>query len=82
METVGIPILDSEQVIVYAPNYLKRLKQILAKYTKRSGPKGLNSTYFLSKIIRIVWVLGTKNSWKSIIHFPFPDPFQPWFSCL
>ncbi|XP_066541497.1 neprilysin-like [Hoplias malabaricus] len=35
METVNIPVTDSEQVIVYAPNYLKRLRQVLPKYTKR-----------------------------------------------
>uniref|UniRef100_A0A673HYE4 Neprilysin n=1 Tax=Sinocyclocheilus rhinocerous TaxID=307959 RepID=A0A673HYE4_9TELE len=35
MDTVGIPITDSEEVIVYAPNYFKRLNPVLAKYTKR-----------------------------------------------
>uniref|UniRef100_A0A8C2G839 Neprilysin n=1 Tax=Cyprinus carpio TaxID=7962 RepID=A0A8C2G839_CYPCA len=31
MDTVGIPITDSEEVIVYAPNYFKRLNPLLAK---------------------------------------------------
>uniref|UniRef100_A0A8C1KBP3 Neprilysin n=1 Tax=Cyprinus carpio TaxID=7962 RepID=A0A8C1KBP3_CYPCA len=31
MDTVGIPITDSEEVIVYAPNYFKRLNPVLAK---------------------------------------------------
>uniref|UniRef100_A0A8C1VD71 Neprilysin n=1 Tax=Cyprinus carpio TaxID=7962 RepID=A0A8C1VD71_CYPCA len=35
MDTVGFPITDSEEVIVYAPNYFKRLNPVLAKYTKR-----------------------------------------------
>uniref|UniRef100_A0AAR2M048 Neprilysin n=1 Tax=Pygocentrus nattereri TaxID=42514 RepID=A0AAR2M048_PYGNA len=35
MHTVSIPITDSEQVILYAPNYLKKLSQVLSKYTKR-----------------------------------------------
>lgn len=35
MDTVGVPITDSEEVIVYAPNYFKRLNPVLAKYTKR-----------------------------------------------
>ncbi|XP_052008982.1 neprilysin-like [Xyrauchen texanus] len=35
MDTVGVPVTDSEKVIVYAPNYLKRLNPVLAKYTKR-----------------------------------------------
>ncbi|XP_056094725.1 neprilysin-like [Rhinichthys klamathensis goyatoka] len=35
MDTVGVPIIDSEEVIVYAPNYFKRLNPVLAKYTKR-----------------------------------------------
>uniref|UniRef100_A0A9J7XSE5 Neprilysin n=2 Tax=Cyprinus carpio TaxID=7962 RepID=A0A9J7XSE5_CYPCA len=32
---IGFPITDSEEVIVYAPNYFKRLNPVLAKYTKR-----------------------------------------------
>ncbi|XP_062861037.1 neprilysin-like [Trichomycterus rosablanca] len=35
MGTVDTPIMDSEQVILYAPNYLKRLNPVLARYTKR-----------------------------------------------
>ncbi|KAI4876843.1 hypothetical protein NFI96_016975 [Prochilodus magdalenae] len=35
MQTVDLPITDSEQVIVYAPNYLTKLKHVLTKYTKR-----------------------------------------------
>lgn len=35
MDTVKIPVTDREEVIVYAPNYLKRLNPVLAKYTKR-----------------------------------------------
>uniref|UniRef100_A0A8C1VHQ5 Neprilysin n=1 Tax=Cyprinus carpio TaxID=7962 RepID=A0A8C1VHQ5_CYPCA len=31
MDTVGFPITDSEEVIVYAPNYFKRLNPVLAK---------------------------------------------------
>lgn len=35
MTAVNLSIEDSEQVILYAPNYLKRLNPVLAKYTKR-----------------------------------------------
>ncbi|XP_026783028.1 neprilysin isoform X1 [Pangasianodon hypophthalmus] len=35
MDTVSLPIEDSEQVILYAPNYLRRLNPVLARYTKR-----------------------------------------------
>uniref|UniRef100_A0A4W4FRD4 Neprilysin n=1 Tax=Electrophorus electricus TaxID=8005 RepID=A0A4W4FRD4_ELEEL len=35
MDTVSIPVTESEQVIVYAPNYFRRLNPVLANYTKR-----------------------------------------------
>ncbi|XP_027017774.1 neprilysin isoform X2 [Tachysurus fulvidraco] len=35
MDAINLPIEDSEQVILYAPNYLRRLNPVLAKYTKR-----------------------------------------------
>lgn len=35
MDTVSVNVTDSEDVIVYAPNYFKKLNPILAKYTKR-----------------------------------------------
>lgn len=35
MDSVSIPIKESEQVILYAPNYLKRLNPILNRYSKR-----------------------------------------------
>ncbi|XP_028817624.1 neprilysin-like isoform X3 [Denticeps clupeoides] len=35
METVNITVSEKEDVIVYAPNYLRKLNSILAKYTIR-----------------------------------------------
>ncbi|KAG7252896.1 hypothetical protein CRUP_013313, partial [Coryphaenoides rupestris] len=35
MGTVNISVPDSENVVNYAPNYFRRLKPVLAKYTKR-----------------------------------------------
>ncbi|XP_047009364.1 neprilysin isoform X1 [Ictalurus punctatus] len=35
MDTINLPIEESEQVILYAPNYLRRLNPVLANYTKR-----------------------------------------------
>ncbi|XP_060778990.1 neprilysin-like isoform X1 [Neoarius graeffei] len=35
MDTVNLHIEDNEQVVLYAPNYLRRLNPVLAKYSKR-----------------------------------------------
>ncbi|KAM9481768.1 neprilysin-like isoform 1-T1 [Clarias gariepinus] len=35
MDTINLPIEGSEEVILYAPNYLRKLNPVLAKYTKR-----------------------------------------------
>lgn len=36
MDTVNISIPETEKIMVYAPNYFRRLNHTLAKYTKRS----------------------------------------------
>lgn len=35
MDTVNISIPETEKIMVYAPNYFRRLNHTLAKYTKR-----------------------------------------------
>ncbi|KAG7268361.1 hypothetical protein CRUP_019571, partial [Coryphaenoides rupestris] len=47
MGTVNISVPDSENVVNYAPNYFRRLKPVLAKYTKRcvSALSGTTSEY-------------------------------------
>uniref|UniRef100_W5LKP2 Neprilysin n=1 Tax=Astyanax mexicanus TaxID=7994 RepID=W5LKP2_ASTMX len=51
MDTVSIPITDSEQVIVYAPNYLRRLNQVLAKYTKRDIQNYMVWRYAMNMVV-------------------------------
>lgn len=36
MDTVNISIPETEKIMIYAPNYFRRLNHTLAKYTKRS----------------------------------------------
>lgn len=36
MDTVNISIPEMEKIMMYAPNYFRRLNHTLAKYTKRS----------------------------------------------
>lgn len=43
MDTINLPIEESEQVILYAPNYLRRLNPVLANYTKRCVTQTLPS---------------------------------------
>ncbi|KAG9273404.1 neprilysin [Astyanax mexicanus] len=51
MDTVSIPITDSEQVIVYAPNYLRRLNKVLAKYTKRDIQNYMVWRYAMNMVV-------------------------------
>uniref|UniRef100_A0A7N8YEZ4 Neprilysin n=1 Tax=Mastacembelus armatus TaxID=205130 RepID=A0A7N8YEZ4_9TELE len=36
MDSVNLTVTDTEKVVNYAPNYFRRLKLVLARYTKRS----------------------------------------------
>lgn len=35
METVNLTVTDAEDIVVYAPNYLRKLSAILDKYSTR-----------------------------------------------
>uniref|UniRef100_A0A7N8WMX9 Neprilysin n=1 Tax=Mastacembelus armatus TaxID=205130 RepID=A0A7N8WMX9_9TELE len=41
MDSVNLTVTDTEKVVNYAPNYFRRLKLVLARYTKRSVSQSL-----------------------------------------
>ncbi|KAM9318246.1 neprilysin-like isoform 2-T2 [Pholidichthys leucotaenia] len=50
MGAVGITVTDTEKVINYSPNYYRRLKLVLAKYTKRDIQNYMVWRYAMSMV--------------------------------
>lgn len=57
MDTVNISIPETEKIMVYAPNYFRRLNHTLAKYTKRSVFNGTR-WLFLGKTLKFIFSGG------------------------
>uniref|UniRef100_A0A8C1KDT7 Neprilysin n=1 Tax=Cyprinus carpio TaxID=7962 RepID=A0A8C1KDT7_CYPCA len=81
MDTVGIPITDSEEVIVYAPNYFKRLNPVLAKYTKRDVQNYMVWRFIMNLVVGLSKTYReTRKAFRKAIYGTTSEP-AVWRQC-
>ncbi|XP_026143562.1 neprilysin isoform X1 [Carassius auratus] len=81
MDTVGIPITDSEEVIVYAPNYFKRLNPVLAKYTKRDIQNYIVWRFIMNLVVGLSRTYReTRKAFRKAIYGTTSEP-AVWRQC-
>ncbi|KAF4101555.1 neprilysin-like isoform X1 [Onychostoma macrolepis] len=81
MDTVGIPITDSEEVIVYAPNYFKRLNTVLAKYTKRDVQNYMVWRFIMNLVVGLSRTYReTRKAFRKAIYGTTSEP-AVWRQC-
>uniref|UniRef100_A0A8C1VRJ9 Neprilysin n=1 Tax=Cyprinus carpio TaxID=7962 RepID=A0A8C1VRJ9_CYPCA len=81
MDTVGIPITDSEEVIVYAPNYFKRLNPVLAKYTKRDVQNYMVWRFIMNLVVGLSKTYReTRKPFRKAIYGTTSEP-AVWRQC-
>ncbi|XP_061493081.1 neprilysin [Rhineura floridana] len=81
MATVQIPIQGTEDVIVYAPEYLIKLKSILNKYTSREIHNYL-SWRFIMDMVNVLSrnYRDTRNDFRKVLYGTSSDP-ATWRRC-
>ncbi|CAF97373.1 unnamed protein product, partial [Tetraodon nigroviridis] len=82
MDTVNISIPETEKIMIYAPNYFRRLNHTLAKYTKRDLQNYMVWRFVMSMVSSLSGSYkDTRKEFRKVV-FGMTKEIETWRQCV